>query len=494
MRTGKLQLWDELTKAAAFCLLLLISVLLPSSSMAGPPPVIYAQPLDQSVALGGTATFTASATSGTALSYQWYKDGVLDLDLKLAGETASTLTIKSVGLLDPGTYYVEVINAGGTVTSRHASLSTVILNAPPVGNNDSFTTPEGMPLFRSAPGILANDTDANGNTLTAVLVSTVKHGSLSLNSNGSFSYSPNPNFNGTDSFAYAPHDGSVTGNVATVTINLTPVNDPPIAVNDYDSVAEDESVNVRVLDNDNDLDGDSLTVIAAYTTNGNAIVTNSGNGGRVRFTPAPNYCGTVVFSYTVSDGTLFSTASVTVTVTPVNDAPVANDDTYTVPEDMRLIIPVVGVLTNGDSGAGVLANDMDVEGDALTAAVVSPVSHGTLALNSDGSFAYTPAPDYNGPDSFTYLARDGSSVGNVATVTINVTPVSDQLRFVSMQMTPSGFELQVAGDAVPYVISASSNLKEWTPIFTNAIPSRTLVYTDTAAQNHPSRFYRVDTR
>ena len=97
MRTKRLQLWDELTKAATLCLFLLISILLPASSLAGPPPVISAQPLDQNVALGGTATFTVTATSGTALSYQWYKDGLLDLDVKLTGETGSTLTIKNVG-------------------------------------------------------------------------------------------------------------------------------------------------------------------------------------------------------------------------------------------------------------------------------------------------------------------------------------------------------------------------------------------------------------
>jgi len=438
--------------------------------------------------------FTVTATSGTALSYQWFKDGLLDLDVKLAGETASTLTIKNVGLLDPGTYYVEVMNAGGTVTTRHASLNLVVLNTRPVANNDAYSTLEDVPLNIPAPGILANDTDAESNTLTAVLVSTVKHGSLSLNSNGSFSYAPNTNYNGTDSFAYAAHDGVGTGNVATVSINLTPVNDPPIAVNDYDRVAEDESVNVRVLDNDSDPDGDPLTVIAAYTTNGTAFVNNSGNGGRVRFTPSPNFYGTVVFRYTVSDGTLSSTGNVTITVTPVNDAPVANDDTYTCPEGTTLIVPVVGLLSAGASGAGVLANDTDVEGDPLTAVLASSVSHGTLVFNSDGSFTYAPAANYNGIDNFTYRASDGSAMGNVATVTINVPPVREPLRITSLQMTPSGFELQVAGNAAPYVISASTNLQDWTPVFTNAAPSGILVYTDTSAQNYPSRFYRVDTR
>jgi hypothetical protein len=125
---------------------------------------------------------------------------------------------------------------------------------------------------------------------------------------------------------------------------------------------------------------------------------------------------------------------------------------------------------------------------------MSGVNHGTLTLNSDGSFIYVPNADYNGPDSFTYRASDGSVTGNVATVNINVTPVSDPLRFASQQMTATGFELRVAGDTSAYVISASSNLRDWTPIFTNAAPSGPIVYTDTTAQNFPLRYYRVDTR
>ena len=283
MQTGRIQLLDDATKIASFWLLLSFFCMVALTARAGPPPVITAQPLDQSVALGGTATFTVIANSGTALSYQWYKDGLLDLDTLLPGQTSTNLIIKGVGLLDPGTYYVEIKNAGGTVTSRHASLNIVLLNSAPVAKEDVYTTLEDTVLNVPAPGILANDTDADGNPLTVVLVNSVTHGSLSLNANGSFSYVPNTNYNGSDSFTYAVNDGTVTGNNATVTINITPVNDPPIAVNDYDSVVEDGSVNVRVLDNDIDPEGASLTVISAFTTNGTVIVNNSGSGGRVHW-------------------------------------------------------------------------------------------------------------------------------------------------------------------------------------------------------------------
>lgn len=128
----------------------------------------------------------------------------------------------------------------------------------------------------------------------------------------------------------------------------------------------------------------------------------------------------VVFSYVVTDGTLSATGLATVTVAPVNDAPVANDDTYATVENRELVIPAAGVGADGLNGAGVLANDTDIEGDALSAVLVSTVSHGALTLNSDGSFRYTPEANFSGVDSFTYHATDGPAAGNVATVNLLV--------------------------------------------------------------------------
>src|SRR5690348_14171231 len=128
MQTRRLQIWDASKRIVPRSFRLLPFFLLSVAAIAGPPPVITAQPLDQGVVLGGTATFAVTATSGTALSYQWYKDGLLDLDTALAGQTSSTLTISNVGLLDPGTFYVVIKNAGGSVGSRHANLNLVLLN------------------------------------------------------------------------------------------------------------------------------------------------------------------------------------------------------------------------------------------------------------------------------------------------------------------------------------------------------------------------------
>src|SRR5207302_838768 len=138
--------------------------------------------------------------------------------------------------------------------------------------------------------------------------------------------------------------------------------------------------------------------------------------GSIIYTPNANYHGADSFTYRVNDGTLDSAdAVVTITVNSVNDAPLAASDTYATDEDTALTV----------AAAGVLANDTDLEGDPLTAALVSGPSHGTLTPNPDGSFAYTPAADFNGTDSFTYKASDGTALSGETTVTITVNPVND---------------------------------------------------------------------
>src|SRR5258708_39216638 len=138
------------------------------------------------------------------------------------------------------------------------------VNDPPVAVNDSYTTAEDTTLNVSAPGLLANDSDVDGDSLNALLVGQPTHGSLTLNSNGSFSYTPATNYNGTDSFTYKANDGKADSNVATVTITVTAVNDPPVAANDSYSTAEDTALTVSapgVLGNDTDVDGDPLTAV-----------------------------------------------------------------------------------------------------------------------------------------------------------------------------------------------------------------------------------------
>jgi VCBS repeat-containing protein len=307
----------------------------------------------------------------------------------------------------------------GALSSNVATVTITVeaVNDAPAAGDDAYSTAEDTTLTVSAPGVLANDSDPDGDTVTAVVSLAPAHGSLALNPNGSFTYNPTANFNGTDAFTYRARDGSVTSNLATVTITVNAVNDAPAAGNDAYSTTEDTVLTVPapgVLGNDTDPDSGTLTA-ALVAGPAHGSLTLDANGS-FTYTPAANYNGPDSFTYRASDGSLDSDlATVTITVTAVNDAPVATNDAYTTDEDTALTV----------AAPGVLGNDTDLDSSTLTAAVVTGPAHGTLTLNANGSFAYTPAANYNGPDSFTYRASDGSLTSDPATVTITVTPVND---------------------------------------------------------------------
>jgi VCBS repeat-containing protein len=307
----------------------------------------------------------------------------------------------------------------GTASSNLATVTITVnsVNSAPVANNDTYPVNEDGSLNISAPGVLANDTDVDGNTLTAVLGTGPASGVLALNLNGSFTYTPNANFNGTDSFTYRANDGTVNSNLATVTITVNPVNDAPVANNDAYTVNEDGTLNIAapgVLANDTDVDGNPLTELIGTGPSSGSLTLNA--NGSFTYTPNANFNGTDSFTYRANDGTTNSNlATVAITVNPVNDAPVANNDAYTVNEDGTLNI----------AAPGVLSNDTDVDGNPLTAVIGTGPSSGTLTLNPNGSFTYTPNANFNGTDSFTYRANDGTTNSNAATVTITVNPVND---------------------------------------------------------------------
>jgi VCBS repeat-containing protein len=269
----------------------------------------------------------------------------------------------------------------------------------------------------AAPGVLGNDADPDGDPLTAVLVTGPGHGSLTLNADGSFSYTPSADFAGSDSFTYRAGDGTLTSNVATVAISVTAVNDVPVAAGDAFSTAEDTVLTVAapgVLGNDADPDGDPLTAVLVTGPSHGSLTLNA--NGSFSYTPAADFAGSDSFSYRASDGSLSSNpVTVTITVTATNDTPAGVADAYTTAEDTVLTAPAPGVL----------GNDSDPDGDPLTAVLVTGPSHGTLSLNVDGSFSYTPAANFAGSDSFSYRATDGSLNSNPVTVTITVTAVND---------------------------------------------------------------------
>lgn len=299
-----------------------------------------------------------------------------------------------------------------------SSASTAIL-APdavaPVAYDDSYTTDEDQTLVvDSAIGVLANDIDDDGDPLTARVYGTPDHGEVTMNTDGSFTYIPDADYYGTDSFSYRANDGELNSNFATVTITILSVNDAPVAVDDAYQTDEDAGLTVGtsagILQNDSDIDSSTMrAVLDTPPLHGEISLTIAGS---FNYTPHTDFHGIDSFTYHAFDGSLNSnTATVTITVISVNDAPVATDDAYSVNQDESLMV---------DEIAGILMNDADVDGDAISASLVSGPLHGSLSLDASGAFTYTPVPGYSGADSFTYQATDGLLNSNTAAVTITI--------------------------------------------------------------------------
>ena len=356
--------------------------------------------------MGGTSMATPHV-AGTAALVMAANPGISNVEVR------QILCDTAVDLGSPGR---DNLYGFGLVDADEAAVP-ISTNQPPVAADDAYSVDEDTTLNIAASGVLGNDSDADGDLLTAVLVAGSINGNVSLNADGSFSYTPGANFEGDDNFTYRANDGTANSNVAIVTITVNPVNDAPVAADESYSVNEDTVLNVAVrgvLENDFDVDKDSLTAVLG-TSSSNGILTLNSNGS-FTYSPNANFVGTDSFTYKANDGFSDSNvATVSITVNPVNNAPVAVDDAYSVNEDTTLAV----------DAPGVLLNDTDAEGNPLSALLETNVIYGSLSLNADGSFTYIPNANFAGADSFTYKANDGVSDSNVATVSITVNQVND---------------------------------------------------------------------
>ncbi|KAA0102517.1 tandem-95 repeat protein [Mycolicibacterium sp. P1-18] len=189
------------------------------------------------------------------------------------------------------------------------------LNQPPVGAADSYTVTEDATLTVNAPGVLGNDTDPDGQALTVGAGTATAHGTFTLNSDGSFAYTPGPNFNGTDSFTYQATDGAATTAPVTVTITVTAVNDAPTAANDTIPIAKDSFVAFSLANRSTDVDGDTLTGTLIDTTQHGTLFFD-GTQLAFSYKPVTGFVGQDFFTYKVNDGTVDSAvATVTLVVT-----------------------------------------------------------------------------------------------------------------------------------------------------------------------------------
>ncbi|MCG9234319.1 Ig-like domain-containing protein, partial [Vibrio harveyi] len=310
------------------------------------------------------------------------------------------------------------IAALGLSETQNLSLADLILNAansdntspainprPPVAEDDSVLTDEDASV---SIDVLANDQDADSDSLSIESATVpAEQGTVEI-IDGKLIFTPAEDFNGEATVTYVVTDGALTDE-ATVTVTVNPINDAPVTVNDTVSTDEDTAVTIDVLANDSDPENDTLTITAASvpTEQGTVAIVD----GKLVFTPAENFNGDATISYTVSDGELTDDATVAVTVNPVNDAPVAVNDTVSTDEDTVVTIDV-------------LANDRDPENDTLTITAASvPAEQGTVAI-VDGKLVFTPAENFNGDATISYTISDGQLTDD-ATVAVTVNPVND---------------------------------------------------------------------
>jgi VCBS repeat-containing protein len=411
-----------------------------------------------------------SITAGTTLTVN--KPGVLanDVDPELATLTAVQVTSTAHGnlTLNPDGSFTYTPNAGftgqdtftykaddgtlgqgltcegecdTTAQSAPATVTITVGNTAPTAGNDSYAVSAGKNLAIDAPGVLANDVDPDSASLTAVKVTDPAHGSLTLNANGSFSYTPTAGYTGPDSFTYKASDGISQSGAATVSLSVGNV--PPTAGDDSYTAVAGTTLTVNapgVLTNDSDPDSSSLTA-AKVSDPAHGSLTLSANGS-FSYVPASGFTGPDSFTYKASDGIAQSqVATVRIVVTAVNlpptainIAPAAAADTYSTTVQTPLIVPAPGLL----------GNDNDPDSPSLTAIKVTDPAHGTLSLNANGGFTYTPNTDFYGPDSFIYRSTDGSGLSNTSTVTITVMPTACAPRpHVQTTSTAAGGKLVV---------------------------------------------------
>jgi len=336
--------------------------------------------------------------------------------------------------------------AGLASAPATVSLTITPVNDPPTADAQNLSTAEDTPLAITLTG---SDGDPEAvQTLTFATATGPSHGTLSgFNpATGAVTYTPHADYHGPDSFTFTVTDDALAGAPAglasapaTVSLTITPVNDPPVAQHAVFSVAEGGSHSGNLVATD--VDGDPLTyAIVAGPSHGTLTAFDTATGA-FTYAPTGTYNGPDSFTFKADDGTVDSNeATITITVTPVNNAPVAQNGAFDVAEDGRHTGSLVAT---------------DVDGNPLHYAIVTGPAHGTLTAfdPATGAFTYEPAPDYHGPDAFTFKANDGAADSNPATVSITVTPVNDAPVFQGL--LPTDPTVMFAGQIFAFTFSSS---------------------------------------
>ncbi|MCF9087017.1 tandem-95 repeat protein [Vibrio parahaemolyticus] len=324
----------------------------------------------------------------------------------LASTSFETIGIESLGLsqtqvLALNDLFRSNLQTSADSTDKPLATTPVTLDA---------IEEDGGSIIITTEELLSNVDDEDKDTLSVEnLIIDKGNGTLVDNGDGTWTFTPQIDDDTEVSFTFDIIDDEDLVVSGSANLDILPINDAPNAENDVITTEEDTAVTIDVLVNDSDVEGDALSIQSASVPKEQGTVEVV--DGKLVFTPAENFNGEATISYIVTDGDLTDEAKVTVTVTPVNDSPVAVDDTTSIQEDTAVTIDV-------------LTNDTDVDGDKLSIESASvPKEQGTVEV-VDGKLVFTPAENFNGDAEITYTVTDGE-LTDEAKVAVTVNPVND---------------------------------------------------------------------
>ncbi|MFH0217276.1 tandem-95 repeat protein [Vibrio alginolyticus] len=311
---------------------------------------------------------------------------------------------------------VVVVDEDGATASTTANIDVLPINDAPVSGNLAYNVDEDNTITLSQEQLLSQASDVDGDDLVAENLLVDGNATVTVNDDGSFTITPDANFNGDIDITFDISDGSDTL-VATADLTVNPVNDLPQPEDQAFTIGEDGVLlftDEDLLDGATDIDGDDLSVEGVNYTGADGVLTDNGDG-TYSFAPNENFNGDVNFTFDVSDGTDTVTANIDVTVTPENDPPVAGSTSYTVHEDNSITI----------SDEQLLANSSDVEGDVAVDSVSYSGTDGVFQDNGDGTYTFSPNENFNGEVSLDVVVVDEDGATDSTTAGITVLEVND---------------------------------------------------------------------
>ncbi|MDH5933672.1 tandem-95 repeat protein [Vibrio splendidus] len=311
---------------------------------------------------------------------------------------------------------VTVIDDDGATAQTTAGIEVIAVNDAPVAGNVAYSVDEDGSITLSQEQLLANASDVDGDALTASNLSAGDNATVTANDDGSFTITPDADFNGDIDLSFDVSDGLETVQ-AGVDLTVNPVNDLPTAEDQNFTVEEDGTLiftDADLLAGAADIDGDDLSITDVSYTGAEGVFTDNGDG-TYSFAPNENFNGDVNLGFTVTDGTETVEANIDVTVTDVNDAPVAGSTSYQMNEDGTITI----------SPEQLIANSSDVDGEVSLESVTYSGSDGTLIQNDNGSVTFTPSENFNGDISLDAVVTDDDGATATTTAGIEVLAVND---------------------------------------------------------------------